>query len=191
MEDAVRRAAGDGTLDICIANAGVVLLEDFIDGTPAGWSAVLDVNVVGVMVTLQAAARRMLDDARGGRLLATASVAGIRGEPRSAVYCASKAGVIAVVQSLAVELAGAGITVNAVAPGEIDTAMHARAMDQLSRSTGVPAAELRATIVSNSVPLGRMGTPEDVAGLYAFLVSDDAAFITGETFRLDGGQLLV
>src|SRR5215211_4935359 len=105
--------ASAGELDICVANAGVSLMEPFLRGDLDSWRRVIDVNLLGVMLTFQAAAQAM---PRGGRLLATASIAGLHGEPSAAAYCASKAGVIGLVRTLARELAPLAITVNAVAP---------------------------------------------------------------------------
>lgn len=180
-----------GGIDICVANAGTMLLEDLLDGTPERWHAVLAVNVVGVMATFQAAAAHMVADRRGGRLLATSSIAGVRGEAGSAAYCASKAGVLGLVQSLAVELAPHRITVNAIAPGEIDTDMHARVMDQIAARENQHPDQVRATLTNQRIPAQRMGTPADIAGLFTFLASEDAAYITGGTFQVDGGQLLI
>jgi NAD(P)-dependent dehydrogenase (short-subunit alcohol dehydrogenase family) len=180
---------GDGP-DICVANAGISLVEDFVDGDLDAWRRVLDVNLLGVMVTFQVAARRMIAAGRGGRLLATSSLAGIRGEPTIAAYCASKAGVIAVVKTLAVELAPHRITVNAVAPGQIDTDMNARDVVATAEAEGRSPDEVRAELIRTRVPLGRMGAPHEVAALFAFLASDDAAFVTGETVRIDGAELL-
>jgi NAD(P)-dependent dehydrogenase (short-subunit alcohol dehydrogenase family) len=189
IAEAVRVAAAGGGLDICVANAGVSLMEPFVAGTVASWDRVLRVNLLGVMITLQAAARAMIDAGRGGRLLATASIAGLHGEPGGAAYGASKAGVIGLVRTLAVELAPWGITVNAVAPGQIDTAMNTRDLETQARELGRSQASLRQEHLESSVPARRLGTPEEVAGLFAFLASDEAAFITGEVLRIDGGEL--
>lgn len=180
-----------GGIDVCVANAGTMLLEDLLDGTPEHWEAVLAVNLIGAMTTFQAAAAHMVADRRGGRLLATSSIAGLRGEAGSAVYCASKAGVFGLVQSLAVELAPHDITVNAVAPGEIDTDMHASVMQQIADRENDAPDHVRSTLIQERIPAQRMGTPADIAGLFLFLASDDAAYVTGETFRVDGGQLLI
>jgi NAD(P)-dependent dehydrogenase (short-subunit alcohol dehydrogenase family) len=189
MVDAVSEAAGSSGLDICVANAGVSLMEPFLDGTVDSWERVLRVNLVGVMITLQAAARAMVDQGRGGRLLATASIAGLHGEPGSSAYCASKAGVVGLVRTLAVELAPHDITVNAVAPGQIDTAMNSRDLETQARELGRSPELLREEHLALSVPARRLGRPQEVAALFAFLASDEAAFITGEVLRIDGGEL--
>ena len=138
---AVEFAAGADGLDICVANAGVSLMEDLLDGTLESWERVLRVNLVGVMVTLKEAARSMVQSGNGGRLLGDRSVAGLHGEAGGSAYCASKAGVIGLVKTLAIELAPARITVNAVAPGQIDTAMSARD-PAMGRGEGDAASQL-------------------------------------------------
>jgi NAD(P)-dependent dehydrogenase (short-subunit alcohol dehydrogenase family) len=155
-------------------------------GDARSWERVLRVNLLGVMNTLQQAARAM---PRGGRLLATASIAGLHGEAGASAYCASKAGVIGLVRSLAVELGPSGFTVNAVAPGQIDTLMNSIDLETVSRREGRSAAELLQAHLEQRVPARRLGTPEEVAGLFAYLAGDDAAFITGEVIRIDGGEL--
>ena len=185
----VADAVGEDGLDVCVANAGVSLMEDFLASEPAAWERVVRVNLLGVMTTFQAAARSMANAGKPGRLLATASIAGLHGEPGSAAYCASKAAVIALVKTLAVELAPLSITVNAVAPGQIDTAMNARDLETVSRGAGRLASELLQDHLDNRVPAGRLGTPEEVAALFAYLASPEAAFINGEVIRIDGGEL--
>jgi glucose 1-dehydrogenase len=180
-----------GGMDICVANAGISRLEGFLDGSPDSWQPILNVNLLGVMLTLRAAAHEMVGQARGGRLLATASVAGIRGEPFSAAYAASKGGVMALIRTLAVELASHRITVNAVAPGQIDTALNRADLRALAERRRQDPEEYQADYLASNVPVGRLGTPAEVAALFAFLASDDAAFITGATLRLDGGELPV
>jgi NAD(P)-dependent dehydrogenase (short-subunit alcohol dehydrogenase family) len=150
---------------------------------------VMRVNLLGVMITLQAAARSMVEAGRSGRLLATASIAGLHGEPGSSAYSASKAAVIGLVRTLAVELAPHRITVNGVAPGQIDTAMNARDLETVGHSSGRSPAELLREHLERRVPARRLGSPAEVAGLFAYLASDEAAFVTGEVIRIDGGEL--
>jgi NAD(P)-dependent dehydrogenase (short-subunit alcohol dehydrogenase family) len=130
MAAAVDEAGELGRLVGCVANAGI-LAEDFssiVDASPAAWSRTLEINVVGVLITLQATAR-VLAQSGGGRMTATASVAGLRAEPNVPAYCASKAAVISVVRSLALELGPAEITVNAVAPGPVATDAQSRVIE--------------------------------------------------------------
>jgi NAD(P)-dependent dehydrogenase (short-subunit alcohol dehydrogenase family) len=184
-DEIARAVLAAGELDICVANAGVSLMEPFLDGDMRSWERVLRVNLLGVMNTFQQAALAM---PRGGRLLATASVAGLRGEPDASAYCASKAGVLGLVRALAVELAPRGLTVNAVAPGQIDTRMNSTDLETVSRREGRPAAELLQAHLDRRVPARRLGTPDEVAALFAFLASD-AAFMTGTVVTIDGGEL--
>jgi len=190
VASAAEQAAQGQGLDICVANAGVYHFHDFLSDDAASWESVIRVNLQGVLITFQAAARQMVAQGRGGRLIATASVAGIRGEMGASAYCASKAGVIAVVQSLAIELAPYGILVNAIAPGETDT--HP---SQDSRTTWSPpnslSPTLRPFLEKRFFPTGRRGEPDDIAAAIAFLASDDARYITGATLVVDGGQILV
>lgn len=189
---AVQTAAEiSGRLDICVANAGVALHQSLMDGTPDDWLSLLRVNLLGVMITFRAAAARMIADGSGGHLLATSSTAGLRGETESCAYCASKGGVNALVQSLACELAPHGIRVNAVAPGEIETDLQRRGMVRRSEALGRPTEDLYEELVTRAIPVGRLGTPSDVASTFAFLASSDADYLTGTVLRVDGGQLLV
>jgi NAD(P)-dependent dehydrogenase (short-subunit alcohol dehydrogenase family) len=185
-EEIAAAVGSAGELDICVANAGVSLMEPFLEGRLASWRRVLEVNLLGVMMTFRAAALAM---PRGGRLLATASIAGLHGEPNASAYCASKAGVIALVRTLSIELGPFGITVNAVAPGQIETAMNRRDLELVAEREGRSADDLLREHLERRVPAGRMGTPEEVAAVFAFLAGPGAEFITGEVIRVDGGEL--
>jgi NAD(P)-dependent dehydrogenase (short-subunit alcohol dehydrogenase family) len=187
---AVEQAAGEEGLDILVANAGVVVTDDWRTSDPEDWARVLDVNVIGVMRCFQAAALNMINTCRKGRLLATASTAGIRSYPELGAYCASKAGVIALVQSAAIAFAGHGITVNAVAPGSVDTQMLAGAYADEAASVGRSMDELRLEWAA-AIPLKRLAQPRDIANAFLLLASEEAAYITGVTLRCDGGTLLV
>jgi NAD(P)-dependent dehydrogenase (short-subunit alcohol dehydrogenase family) len=175
-------------LDICVANAGISSVEDFLDGSPDSWLPVLRVNLLGVMVCLQAAAKLMVADGLGGRLLATSSIAGIKGEPLIAAYSASKGAVAALIKALAVELAPYKITANAVAPGQIATDLNAADARIVGRREGKTGEEVQADAIANLIPAKRMGEAAEVAALFAFLASDDAAFITGTVIRIDGAE---
>jgi meso-butanediol dehydrogenase / (S,S)-butanediol dehydrogenase / diacetyl reductase len=165
-----------GGVDVLIANAGVSLRHRFLDITPEEWRRVLVVDLEGVFHASQAAARRMVV-AGGGTILMTASTNGIVGHPLYADYNAAKAGVVLLARSMALELAPA-VRVNAVAPGYVLTPM------QQAEYTPEMLAELDAKI-----PLGRHARPEEVAALFAFLASDEAAYITGAVIPIDGGEL--
>ncbi|MFZ2050062.1 MAG: SDR family oxidoreductase [Solirubrobacteraceae bacterium] len=187
---AVARAAGDQGLDILVANAGVVLLEEWSTADPDAWARVFDINVLGVMRCFQAAAADMVAHGRKGRLLATASVAGIRAFPESPAYCASKAAVISLVKSAALAFVGNGITVNAVAPGNVDTAMQIDATRDVAKAQGRPLDDVIAETHAEA-PMLRMARPEEIASTFLYLASDTAAYVTGETICVDGGFLLV
>jgi NAD(P)-dependent dehydrogenase (short-subunit alcohol dehydrogenase family) len=187
---AVEQAAGDEGLDILVANAGIHLCDDWLTGDLDAWDRVIDVNLLGVMRCFQAAAANMVRNERRGRLLATASVAGIRAFSDSVAYCASKAGVISVVQSAALAFAPDQITVNAVAPGDVDTVMLSEAIRGLAATEQRTLADLREEEISR-IPLRRLARTADIAATFLFLASEAAAYITGETIRVDGGMLLV
>ena len=138
------------------------------------WRAVLDTNLGGVFHTCRAAARGMMRR-RAGSIVNLTSVVGLHGNPGQTNYAASKAGIIGFTKSLARELGSRGVRANAIAPGYIATGL-----------TDVLSEEVRNAILGNT-PLGRLGTPEDVAGAVRFLCSDEASFITGEVLLVDGG----
>jgi len=163
-------------LDVLINNAGISIRQPFMDVTPEQWLEVIDVNLNGVFYVAQQAARRMLAG-KGGVILNMGSTNGLMGYPFYAAYNASKAGVIELTRSMALELAPK-VRVNAICPGYILTPMQ--------KAEYTPEM-LRAC--ESKVPLGRLGKPEEVAALFAFLASDDAKFITGQYFVIDGGEI--
>ncbi|MFN2226588.1 MAG: SDR family NAD(P)-dependent oxidoreductase [Anaerolineae bacterium] len=165
-----------GGVDVLINNAGVSQRHNFVDITPEAWRRLMAVNLDGVFYVAQAAARRMLA-AGGGTILNMGSTNGLMGYPYYADYNTSKAGVIELTRSMALELAPA-VRVNAICPGWILTPM------QEAEYT----PEMRAAF-ARKIPLRRLGRPEDVAALFAFLASDDAAWITGQHFVIDGGEI--
>ena len=161
-----------GGVDVLVANAGISIRSPFVEIREEDWQRVLDVNLGGVFRCAQQAARRMGD----GVILMTASTNGLTGHEHYADYNASKAGVILLARTLARELAPR-IRVNAVCPGYVLTPMQ-----QAEYTPEMLAA------VDASIPLGRHARPEEVAALFAFLASDDAAYITGATIAIDGGE---
>jgi NAD(P)-dependent dehydrogenase (short-subunit alcohol dehydrogenase family) len=165
-----------GGPDVLINNAGISLRHSFLDITPDEWQAVMEVNLNGVFFVAQEAARRMMAGA-GGVIVNMGSTNGLTGYHHYADYNASKAGVIELTRSMALEL-GPRVRVNAVCPGFILTPM------QEVEYT----PEMRRAF-AQKLPLNRLGRPEDVAALFAFLASDDAAWITGQTFVIDGGEI--
>ncbi len=179
--DSVRQAFGQldrqlGGLDVLINNAGISIRHRFMDITPQEWRRVIDVNLNGVFYVAQAAARSMLAGG-GGVIINMGSTNGLAGYHYYGDYNASKAGVIELSRSMALEL-GPTIRVNAVCPGFIMTPMQeAEYTEEMQRA------------FSEKLPLKRLGRPEDVAALFAFLASDDASWITGQYFVIDGGEL--
>lgn len=192
LADAIANAASlGGGIDICVANAGVGLVEDYEETDPEEWSRLIEVNLLGVMRTWQAALPHMGKEGKGGRLIANSSAAGVRGEPGTAAYSASKAAISGLVQALAIEYAPRGICVNAVAPGEIDTRMNREGRARVAARAGRASEDLLQELICDHIPAGRLGRAEEVASVIAFLASEEASYITGQTIVIDGGQLLV
>jgi acetoin reductase-like protein len=174
-----------GKIDILVNNAGIVVVRDLLELTEAEWDRTLAVNAKGVFFCLQAVAREMIKR-KTGVILNACSISGRVGRPMMVDYCASKFAVVAITQSAALALAPHGIRVNAVAPGIVDTDMWV----QIDREWGAlqekPPGEMKRTRVA-AIPLGRIETPQDVANLYTFLASDEAGYITGQTYNVCGG----
>ena len=179
-----------GRVDISVQNAGVITIARIEDMTEAEWDKVMDVNTKGVFLCCQEAIRRIRKHGKGGRLINTASGQARQGFIFTPHYAASKFGVVGVTQSLAKEVAKEGITVNAFCPGIIETDMWAYNDAAWGKLLGdYKPGELMAEWVRN-IPMARAGSGEDVAGLVAFLASDDAAYITGQTINVDGGLIM-
>lgn len=183
MVDTAIRAFG--RIDILVNNAGITLVRDPLKLTEAEWDLTQGINARGTFFCLQAVAREMIKQ-KSGVILNAASISGRAGKPMMVDYCASKFAVIGITQGMALALAKYGIRVNAVAPGIVDTVM----WEQIDREWGTleakPPGEMKRTRVA-AVPLGRIETPEDVANLYVFLASDEASYITGQTYNVCGG----
>jgi NAD(P)-dependent dehydrogenase (short-subunit alcohol dehydrogenase family) len=164
-----------GRVDVLVNNAGISIRHAFLDITPEEWDRVLAVDLTGVFYVAQTAARHMVEKG-GGVILQTASTNGLVGHRFYADYNAAKAGVIELTRSMALELAPA-VRVNAVAPGYVLTPM------QRAEYTDAMLDE-----VNRKIPLGRHATPEEIAGLFAYLASDDGAYLTGQVYVIDGGE---
>jgi acetoin reductase-like protein len=180
--------AAFGRLDVLVNNAGVVRSRPLMEITEADWDRTFSVNARGLFFCLQAGAREMVRRG-GGSIINLASIAGRWGRPMLADYAASKAAVISITQSAALALAPEGVRVNAVCPGVVDTPMWVQIDREWGEAVGKRPGELLADRVGG-IPLGRIETPEDVAGLVAYLASDDAAYITGQALNVCGGLQL-
>jgi 2-hydroxycyclohexanecarboxyl-CoA dehydrogenase len=179
--NAVRAAAeaargGLGAIHIVVCSAGIAGFSPLLDLTEAQWDRMLGVHLRGTYLVTRAVLGDMVA-ARWGRIVTLSSVAGLRGGPNLSHYAAAKAGVIGFTKALALEVGPHGVTVNAVAPGMIDTPM--------LRGSGIPPELLEQS--RRQIPVGRLGTADDVAAVCAFLVSDDAAFVTGQVVSPNGG----
>ena len=176
-----------GGLDVMVANAGIAVTAPLLEITAAQWQQTMDVNVKGVLHCYQAAARQMIAQGRGGRLIGAASVAAHRGGKWQSAYSASKFAVRGMSQSVAQELAEHQITVNVYSPGVVHTPMWEGIDAEMSRRRGTEVGSEMAGMVAG-IPMGRLETPEDVAGVVAFLASPDAGYITGQSIVVDGGM---
>jgi glucose 1-dehydrogenase len=166
-----------GRVDVCVSNAGIEIKRDFLETTDEEWHRVLGVNLYGSFAVSQAAARAMVRQGGGGRLLFMSSVHEDIPFPGYTSYCASKGAVRMLMRNLAMELAPHRITVNNIAPGAIATPINRAVLED-------PEAYRNAV---SEIPLGRFGTPEDVAAVAVFLASDEAGYVTGSTYYVDGG----
>jgi 3-oxoacyl-[acyl-carrier protein] reductase len=169
--------AAFGAIDIVVNNAGITRDNLLLRMKDDEWDAVIDTNLRGVYLLTKAVLRPMMK-ARRGRIINVTSVVGLTGNAGQANYAAAKAGLIGFTKSVAREMASRGITANAIAPGWIETDITKNLSDEIKN------AALAA------IPLGRLGQPNDVAGMVAFLASDAAAYITGQTIAIDGGMTM-
>ena len=166
-----------GSLDVLVNNAGITRDALLIRMEEKDWRLVLDINLTGVFNGIKAASRQMMKQ-RSGRIINIASVVGMIGNAGQANYSASKAGVIALTKTAAREFASRNINVNAVAPGFIVTAMTDKLSDEAKEKLAAP------------IPVGRLGTPEDVAGVVLFLAGPQSVYVTGQVIRVDGGMVM-
>ena len=182
-----RVLAEAGSIDILVNNAGVVEIAPFLEVTEASYDRIFAVNTKGLYFTLQAAARQMVRQGRGGKIINFASQAGRRGESLVSAYCASKAAVISITQSAALALIQYGIHVNGIAPGVVDTPMWDQLDGLFARYENLQPGEKK-RLVGQSVPFGRMGVPADHVGAAVFLASSESDYVVAQTLNVDGGN---
>jgi meso-butanediol dehydrogenase/(S,S)-butanediol dehydrogenase/diacetyl reductase len=176
-----------GRLDILVNNAGIGYLFSPIVDTPADfWKAVMDVNVMGPFLCTKHAAKHMIRQGTGGRIINIASQAAKSGNPHLAAYIASKHGLVGLTRTAALELGAHGITVNAVCPNHVTTGLGAVQNEYYAKLRGV-SVEQYLQDMTNGIPLGRVGLPADTANACAFLSSDLSSYITGEAMNVSGG----
>ena len=168
-----------GKIDILVNNAGLERGADFWDVTEADFDAVLNVNLKGMFFVTQAAVRHLRQSGRPGKIINISSVHEELPFPHFASYCASKGGIKMLTRNLAIELAPNKITINSIAPGAIETPINTKLLHD----------PVKLKNLLENIPLGRLGKPEDVAGVASFLASDESDYITGSTFFVDGGLL--
>jgi NAD(P)-dependent dehydrogenase (short-subunit alcohol dehydrogenase family) len=179
-----------GRLDVWVSNAGISKLERFVDITEEDYERTLAINLKGVFLCGQAAARTMRRFGVGGVIINTASMAGKQGRaPYQADYIASKFGVVGLTQAMATELAADGIRVNCVCPGFVATPMQERELEWEAELRGTTPQAVRDLWVADT-PMGRLERPEDVATVVAFLAGEDSRFVTGEALSVNGGAYM-
>ncbi|MBS4202136.1 SDR family oxidoreductase [Bacillus sp. FJAT-49732] len=179
VEEAVNHTVAEwGRIDILANNAGIAWEEDFLEIKDDNWRKMLDVNLNGMFYTAQRVSRQMVKQGEGA-IINMASTNGLVGEVKFAHYNASKGGIVLLTKTMALELGRHNIRVNSVCPGYIQTPM----------SEAIDDEAFVQEYISTKISIGRVGKPEDVAGVFAFLASEDAAFITGTEIVVDGGQL--
>ncbi|GAB4364821.1 MAG: L-iditol 2-dehydrogenase [Spirochaetales bacterium] len=176
-----------GGIDILVNNAGVGKIIPFLETTEADWDFMFNVNCKGLLYCSQEVAKKMIARGKGGKIINMASQAGRRGEALVLAYCASKAAVISMTQSMALALAPHKINVNAIAPGVVDTPFWDEVDKQFAKILGKEIGQMKREVTA-TIPLGRMETPEDLAGAAVFFASSDSDYITQQCLNVDGGN---
>ena len=176
-----------GKLDILINNAALFDAAETVDITRTSFDRLYAVNVAGTLFTLQAAAKQMIKQGHGGKIINMASQAGRRGESLVLVYCSTKAAVISMTQSAGLNLIRHGINVNAIAPGVVDGDHWDHVDAMFARLEGKKPGQKKAEVAAN-VPAGRFATPDDLTGMAIFLASAESDYILSQTYNVDGGQ---
>ncbi len=183
----VETVSAAGPIDILVNNAAIFDMAPIVEITEESYDRVFAVNVKGLLFTLQAVARQMIAQGRGGKIINLSSQAGRRGEALVAVYCASKAAVISLTQSAGLDLIRHGINVNGISPGVVDTPMWDEVDALFAKYEDRPIGEKK-RLVGEAVPCGRMGRPEDHVGAAIFLASAESDYVVAQTFNVDGGN---
>ena len=187
IDAAMEAMKAEGGIDILINNAAIFTAAPIVEIERANFQRVFDINVSGTLFMMQAAAKLMIEQGRGGKIINMASQAGRRGEALVAVYCATKAAVISLTQSAGLNLIAHGINVNAIAPGVVD-GEHWEGVDAFfARYENKPLGQKKKE-VGAAVPYGRMGTAQDLTGMAVFLASPEADYIVAQTYNVDGGN---
>ena len=176
-----------GKLDILINNAALFDAAETVDITRESYDRLYAVNVAGTLFTMQAAARQMIAQGHGGKIINMASQAGRRGESLVLVYCSTKAAVISMTQSAGLNLIKHGINVNAIAPGVVDGEHWEHVDSMFAKLEGKPLGQKKAEVEAG-VPAGRFAVPSDLTGMAVFLASDESDYIVSQTYNVDGGQ---
>jgi NAD(P)-dependent dehydrogenase (short-subunit alcohol dehydrogenase family) len=184
VQEIVTRAAAWGQLKVLVNNAGRVITHPYLEVTEEEWDSILTLDLKTVFFTMQFAAKHM---GTGSRIVNISSISGRSGRPDQAPYAAAKSGVISLTRSAALSFASQGITVNAVCPGVVDTPVTKRIHEIRANALGITPEESLARMVAR-IPLGRIESPDDVAGAVSFLCSPDAAYITGQSLNVCGGM---
>ncbi len=176
-----------GKLDILINNAALFDAAETVDITRGSYEKLYAVNVAGTLFTMQAAARQMISQGHGGKIINMASQAGRRGESLVLVYCSTKAAVISMTQSAGLNLIKHGINVNAIAPGVVDGEHWEHVDSMFAKLEGKKPGQKKAEVAAG-VPAGRFATPADLTGMAIFLASSESDYILSQTYNVDGGQ---
>ncbi len=176
-----------GKIDILINNAALFDAAETVDITRESFDKLYAVNVAGTLFTMQAAARQMIAQGHGGKIINMASQAGRRGESLVLVYCSTKAAVISMTQSAGLNLIKHGINVNAIAPGVVDGAHWEHVDSMFAKLEGKAPGQKKAEVAAG-VPAGRFATPDDLTGMAVFLASPESDYIVSQTYNVDGGQ---
>lgn len=190
IDDAVAKTvAWAGGVDILVNAAGIYEAQPILEMTRDRTARVFAVNVEGLIFVTQAVVRVMMEQGRGGRVINFSSQAGRRGEGPSVAYCATKAAVISITQSCALDLVKHGINVNAIAPGVVDTPMWDVVDAKLAAAQGLAPGEVKRRVAA-AVPAGRFGRPSEQAAMAAFLAGPDAEYIVAQCYNVDGGNVM-